>query len=77
MSEMEVGKYCDWSCDCDCDGVDDEVDVVLSSMLEKDFGIGNGRLRVNFVPLASGMNSVMTFFPGRMRPNGCCTFIFL
>jgi hypothetical protein len=32
---------------------------------------------VNFVPLASGMNSVMTFFPGRMRPNGCCTFIFL
>lgn len=41
MSEMEVGKSLDWS--CDCDGVDDEVDVVLSSMEEKEFGIGNGR----------------------------------
>ena len=82
MSEMEVGKYqsfdwsCDCDCDCDCDGVDDVVDVLLSSM-EKEFGIGNGRLSVNFVPLASGMNSVMTFFPGRMRPNGCCTFMLL
>lgn len=32
---------------------------------------GKGSSSVNFVPVASGMKFVMTFFPGIIKPNGC------
>jgi hypothetical protein len=71
-SEMEVGSSCVWH-DEEV-GVDVDVDIGIesSSSMEKDELAlkGNGRSSVYLFPLISGTNSVMTGFPGRMRPNG-------
>ena len=74
-SEMEVGSSCvsgdEWG----------DIDIgMVSSSMEKEASIlplpltlpliGNGKWSVYLLPLMSGTNSVMTGFPGRMRPNG-------
>lgn len=62
-SETDVGLMSLSFWDCVCEGNEE-------SSMEEEVGDGKGISSVNFVPVASGMKFVMTFFPGMISPNG-------